>query len=239
MRRNGFTLIELLVVIAIIAILAAILFPVFARARAKAMQNNCLSNTKQIALAFLMYASDGDDKFPGPGYDGAGAVWLCTPASSGQWAACIYPYVKNSQIFVCPGAIGNGVVPCAPTLTGVMPVLDYNFNSQLCWIPQTFVKSPASCILMHEGDRANGTNSAWGWGSYNYVWCSTFPGCSGFTPNLNAYGGCLTRHNGGLNVAFVDGHVKWYNPNALGSNPTTGPPNGAAGTFGAWFDYNS
>src|SRR3990170_2570672 len=101
MKRTGFTLIELLVVIAIIAILAAILFPVFARARAKAQQNNCLSNTKQLALAFLMYCSDNDDKYPGPGWDGTGCCWLCTPASTGLWAAVIYPYIKNSQIYVC------------------------------------------------------------------------------------------------------------------------------------------
>jgi len=63
-KAHGFTLIELLVVIAIIAILAAILFPVFARARAKAQQNNCLSNIKQLALGTLMYVSDYDDRFP-------------------------------------------------------------------------------------------------------------------------------------------------------------------------------
>jgi prepilin-type N-terminal cleavage/methylation domain-containing protein len=64
MRRTGFTLIELLVVIAIIAILAAILFPVFARARARALQNTCLSNTKQITLGLMMYCSDNDQRFP-------------------------------------------------------------------------------------------------------------------------------------------------------------------------------
>jgi len=233
MKRSGFTLIELLVVIAIIAILAAILFPVFARARAKAQQNNCLSNTKQLALAALMYCSDNDDKFM------SNNLALCTPASNGQWAGAIYPYVKNGQIYVCPTATGAGVVPCEPSMTNIIPVLDYNYNSGLQNIPQSSVKAPAQCILLHEGDRANGTNSAWGWGSYNYVWCSTFPGCSGFTPNPNAYGGCLTRHNSGLNVAFCDGHAKWANPNTLGATPTTGPPNGATGTFGIWFDYNS
>ncbi len=83
MRRSGFTLIELLVVIAIIAILAAILFPVFARARAKAQQNNCLSNVKQIALAFLMYAADNDDMIPHHTVTG------------GNFPPRIYPYVKN------------------------------------------------------------------------------------------------------------------------------------------------
>ena len=102
MNRKGFTLIELLVVIAIIAILAAILFPVFARARAKAQQTNCISNLKQIALALRMYASDYDSKLP-------------TAAQNHQWwnpgyvSSSYYtgvskmgPYVKENEIFSCP-----------------------------------------------------------------------------------------------------------------------------------------
>ena len=92
-RRRGFTLIELLVVIAIIAILAAILFPVFARAREKARQTSCLSNAKQIMLAVLMYTSDYDEKLPG--------AWAQN-ASSNLWSAAIEPYVKNAQLFSCP-----------------------------------------------------------------------------------------------------------------------------------------
>jgi prepilin-type N-terminal cleavage/methylation domain-containing protein len=101
MKRTGFTLIELLVVIAIIAILAAILFPVFARARAKAQQSTCLANVKEIALSAIMYCSDNDDKWmctnpvPSP-CAGMGANW------GGLWALQIYPYIKNNQIFVCP-----------------------------------------------------------------------------------------------------------------------------------------
>jgi prepilin-type N-terminal cleavage/methylation domain-containing protein len=93
MQRRGFTLIELLVVIAIIAILAAILFPVFAKAREKARQTSCLSNTKQLCLSFLMYVQDYDEVFPG-------RVMAPTPAVS--WVALIYPYTKNSQLFRCP-----------------------------------------------------------------------------------------------------------------------------------------
>ncbi len=94
MKRHGFTLIELLVVIAIIAILAAILFPVFARAREKARANNCLSNVKQIALGMLMYANDYDETFPHA--SNPPATW--TP----YWRTRIYPYVKNAQLFKCP-----------------------------------------------------------------------------------------------------------------------------------------
>ena len=102
-HRRGFTLIELLVVIAIIAILAAILFPVFARAREKARQSSCLSNVKQIGLGVLMYTQDYDERFPAKwwwyvhrpaGYD------LSTNYLT--WAECVAPYINNDQIFQCP-----------------------------------------------------------------------------------------------------------------------------------------
>ncbi|MCC7494211.1 MAG: DUF1559 domain-containing protein [Fimbriimonadaceae bacterium] len=97
-RRRGFTLIELLVVIAIIAILAAILFPVFAKAREKARQSSCASNVKQIGLAFNQYTNDYDEKWPRMYWGGAN--W--EPVVSGWWGGEIAPYIKNTQIFRCP-----------------------------------------------------------------------------------------------------------------------------------------
>ena len=94
MRRHGFTLIELLVVIAIIAILAAILFPVFARAREKARQAACSSNVKQISLGILMYCQDYDEKMPIEFFG-----WNVNPPT---WREIIAPYLKNLQIFQCP-----------------------------------------------------------------------------------------------------------------------------------------
>jgi len=94
--RRGFTLIELLVVIAIIAILAAILFPVFARAREKARQASCQSNLKQLALGVMMYAQDYDERFPTRYYVPTG--WT----SGFQWSNVIEPYVKNWDLFKCP-----------------------------------------------------------------------------------------------------------------------------------------
>ena len=91
--RKGFTLIELLVVIAIIAILAAILFPVFARAREKARQSSCLSNTKQIGLAILQYVQDYDEKFFAYRMDSGGVYY---------WDVVTAPYMKNTQILRCP-----------------------------------------------------------------------------------------------------------------------------------------
>lgn len=108
-RRSGFTLIELLVVIAIIAILAAILFPVFAQARAKARQAACLSNQKQIALAVQMYTQDYDEIYPQTGWQGPCTGPAPTLTAGDQFWSGIFafpmasaPYIKNWQIFSCP-----------------------------------------------------------------------------------------------------------------------------------------
>jgi prepilin-type N-terminal cleavage/methylation domain-containing protein/prepilin-type processing-associated H-X9-DG protein len=98
MRRNAFTLIELLVVIAIIAILAAILFPVFAQAREKARQSSCLSNMKNLALANLMYAQDYDETFCAQGEPRADNAW----GWQMTWIVHTQPYMKNYQIVRCP-----------------------------------------------------------------------------------------------------------------------------------------
>ena len=103
MRGSGFTLIELLVVIAIIAILASILFPVFARAREQARKSSCASNEKQLALAMLQYAQDYDEQMPpfshGSGYQGSAGYG---GADGMRWADMIFPYVKSKQVFDCP-----------------------------------------------------------------------------------------------------------------------------------------
>jgi prepilin-type N-terminal cleavage/methylation domain-containing protein/prepilin-type processing-associated H-X9-DG protein len=102
-HRNGFTLIELLVVIAIIAILAAILFPVFAQAREKARQTSCLSNEKQIALGILQYIQDYDETFP----QGADMDW------QQAWASTTQPYIKSYDVFRCPDDADNLLLPVA------------------------------------------------------------------------------------------------------------------------------
>lgn len=118
-QRAAFTLIELLVVIAIIAILAAILFPVFAQAREKARQSSCLSNEKQLGLAVLQYAADYDSTYPLGGYNGWDA-W---------WPSIVQPYVKSLEVFVCPDG-NQGQRPYAyPSRPGRGAPIDYAANA--------------------------------------------------------------------------------------------------------------
>jgi prepilin-type N-terminal cleavage/methylation domain-containing protein/prepilin-type processing-associated H-X9-DG protein len=124
---RGFTLIELLVVIAIIAILAAILFPVFARARAKAQQASCLSNVKQITLGHLMYVQDYDERF----------VNYRIQGTSTYWDDKIYAYIKNPDVFVCPSR------PLDGSVTYGYP--SYMWNARL----GDFGK-PAESVMLHD-----------------------------------------------------------------------------------------
>jgi prepilin-type N-terminal cleavage/methylation domain-containing protein/prepilin-type processing-associated H-X9-DG protein len=188
--RKGFTLIELLVVIAIIAILAAILFPVFARARAKAQQTQCLNNAKQLGLAFLMYATDYDDKFatmfiglPSGQYIGPMGVGTYpingTTNVNNASAGNLYPYVKNAQIFICP-----------TDPNGIAKQLSYSCNDYLSGYAQSLVPNPPNMFVLV--DECNALN--------NDIFVTN--GSAGLDmPGM--------VHNGGCNVGFADGHSKW------------------------------
>lgn len=181
MKRRGFTLIELLVVIAIIAILAAILFPVFARAREKARQTSCLSNVKQLVLGVMMYAQDYDESLPG--YHFAGS-----PSSNDQWHEVIEPYVKNEQLFICPSDRNRD-----PGYGWNYRFISYGTHSSTSIVgdPITTLGTfeyPAETVLMAD--------------AHNYY--VRGPG----TTNTSYWP--KPRHNGGSNFGLADGHAKWY-----------------------------
>ncbi|MBU0607580.1 MAG: DUF1559 domain-containing protein [Armatimonadetes bacterium] len=202
--RKGFTLIELLVVIAIIAILAAILFPVFAKAREKARQSSCLSNVKQIMLAILQYTQDYDEVLPNLTLAGG-------PYGQVPWNAQIAPYIKNAQVFVCPSKKFNHcstVGAWAYVAWHDYWPISYGFNT---WrgggTPQTgpwvgyysprgqslgWVKRPAEVIFI--GDH---------WGCYQWYWTT-----SNAVDNWNVR--TDRPHNDGGNFAYIDGHAKWH-----------------------------
>ncbi len=199
--RRGFTLIELLVVIAIIALLAAILFPVFARAREQARKSSCQNNLKQIALAWTQYAQDYDEQvlpYSLTGGSGGAAV---------NWKVALQPYAKTIQIFTCPSLTsrptngysynfplgGSGKSLAEIKLVAQTPAfvdgLGGNNGQTNC---MAFIIPTASPGARHDGRRLNDPNNlTLGWvGEGN--------------SRINA-----AVHSDGANYSFVDGHVKW------------------------------
>jgi prepilin-type N-terminal cleavage/methylation domain-containing protein/prepilin-type processing-associated H-X9-DG protein len=232
-RETGFTLIELLVVIAIIAILAAILFPVFAQAREKARQTACLSNTKQWALAFVQYVQDYDEVTPIAGNEGLNA-----PTYAAQWWNAIFPYTKSHGIKVCPSD-GSNQRTVAPD-NQRMSYLYNDYLANVRWgetnaqgiqnyhapYPLAAMVAPADTLIMTEGRLWGGATDGSGGKPFiaENIGCLITGAPTTFTQGWAA-GFCFDMplrrpfHHDGVNVAFADGHAKWFRVAQDGSGP--------------------
>lgn len=242
--RPGFTLIELLVVIAIIVILAAILFPVFARAREAARKASCASNLKQLGNACLMYAQDYDQMLPSAGWNSGGTTAsgrvIPNNAQCAQfgatvvWNGQIFPYVKSRGVYRCPSdTFDRGS--------------SYIYNQELAWragggdprdhpAKDSAIQAPAEAFLLVDGGVGNNRNPSW----YNLpmntpreVWMQVDIQCGDYT-EPRSWDRLVDRfeagrtHGGGANWLFVDGHVKWSKlaTNMLNNCSAFGPPTG-------------
>jgi prepilin-type N-terminal cleavage/methylation domain-containing protein/prepilin-type processing-associated H-X9-DG protein len=236
-QRRAFTLIELLVVIAIIAILAAILFPVFAQAREKARQATCLSNMKQIGSASMMYVQDYDETFPNH-------VWANGPGRHSLpdgriyqghvgWALVFYPYIKNQGVFVCPSDDNpradwgdNGVANPYISTWGKPLRMSYSENASIYLrssgpVGLAEITFPAETYWVADsrfhpvGFESSSGNEPWGPNLFNRI-RYTRP-CVGLINTAGGLGlpsnhpdpGSCARHSEGNMLLFADGHAKW------------------------------
>ncbi len=204
MKKKGFTLIELLVVIAIIAILAAILFPVFAKAREKGRQTSCLSNERQVMMAILQYAQDWNEKPPLLADMWSGAGW--------GWEDQILKYHNSRALYVC-ASYGRAKGSKTQLVSYGMYWCEFKAQYHL----------GCSCgdIVPVNLPSIENPGSKWSlmetWPGYDHVTACYVPGggvCNEGDPDCETYcpteGFSEARHNNGMNVAFWDGHAEWF-----------------------------
>ncbi len=259
MKNKGFTLIELLVVIAIIAILAAILFPVFAKVREKARQTSCASNLKQLGLGFTQYIEDYDEKYPTGGYQVFGLSF------GDGWAGKIYPYVKSTGVFKCPDD-STTIVSGTPTLYPVSYGLNFDItrtdanNGSLAALTaptqtvELFEVTGQTANLLDPVEGGSNWESQVGNGvTFVYIkgdgtsgdCCHAASGIKydtglfdNATFDATQFVALTGRHTNGSNYLLADGHVKWLQPRTVSAGdkaltPTTAQGGGnAEGTQG-------
>jgi prepilin-type N-terminal cleavage/methylation domain-containing protein/prepilin-type processing-associated H-X9-DG protein len=215
-RKNAFTLIELLVVIAIIAILAAILFPVFAQARSKARAVTALSNSKQIGLATMMYAQDYDEGYPLTAHAGWDVTWIET----------LQPYIKNRLVYrITDDKSTNFATPYAPDTR--TRKISYSTNMLMAGpTNMAAIEKPAECIYVVEyrENRAGDHIHPQCWPDKNNEGCQF----NGSEFKIDPISDVVrrgeiehNRFNGGSHYVFADGHAKWHRFEQTW-NPATG-----------------
>lgn len=214
-KVTGFTLIELLVVIAIIAILAAILFPVFAQARAKARQTACASNMRQMGVGILMYAQDYDELLPTGEVDGPKVPWTRHPGlpatstvtSDPYWYVIIDPYIKNKDLLVCPGAEEPFGFPRGEAYAGSYAANYRGALGRRESVNLADLASTGDLIMIVDSHRRASDEASC---AANRV--ATNSACFGYYATTgtwtNYWYNTDFRHNGFTNCTFADGHVK-------------------------------
>ncbi len=247
-KLNGFTLIELLVVIAIIGILAAILFPVFARARENARKSSCMSNLKQVTLGWLQYAQDYDERV---------VPYSSTTGSAGQafhWPESLKPYLKNTQILLCPS--NRAGVRMSYTCNGYLmsPATGGSATNNARFIGDIPLPAQSPIYI----DAVGWSNTYPALAFYGAAFGGSSPttatstqgrahasltydaGKLGWQGGNDIYGVANgSRHMGGANYAFADRHVKWLKgnaPNSIQASFETDRPHLSVSTLN--LDYN-